>query len=110
MNLTNLDENFKLLNQIDEDKEITDIYIGDLLSVVMGKAKEGNAWLTIQGHINIVAVALLTGVSCIIVCENSEVDANTIEKATNEEISVFSTPLSAFHAAKKLIELSGNVL
>jgi ATP-dependent Clp protease adapter protein ClpS len=38
------------------DKEITGGYCSDLLSDVMGNAQEGQVWLTIQVHKNIVAV------------------------------------------------------
>ena len=57
-------------------KEVTGCYIGDLLSVVMSKAKEGHVWLTIQNHINIVAVSSLVNISCIIITEGFILDDN----------------------------------
>ena len=38
------------------DREITGVYIGDLLSWVMGRAKSGDAWLTIMSNINMKSV------------------------------------------------------
>ena len=38
------------------DREITDCYIGDLLSWVMGRAPADSAWLTVMGNINSIAV------------------------------------------------------
>ena len=40
------------------DRQVEDGYCGDLLSEIMGNAPEGCVWLTIQGHQNIVAVAV----------------------------------------------------
>ena len=38
-------------------------YSSDLLSCVMAGAKSGNLWITLQAHINIVAVASLVAVA-----------------------------------------------
>ncbi|MDR1687430.1 MAG: AraC family transcriptional regulator [Clostridiales bacterium] len=86
--------------------EVNDMYIGDLLSWVMSRAKEGNVWVTIQGHINIVAVAVLTGVSCIIAAEGAPVDADTISKANSEGIVIFTSKLTSFQLARRFAEIS----
>ena len=80
--------------------KIKGVYIGDLLSWVMGRAKEGDAWITIQGHVNIVAVALLAVVSCIVVCESAEVSEQTIEKANIEDIPILTGKLPAYETAR----------
>lgn len=80
------------------------VYIGDLLSWVMGRAPENNAWVTIQGHINIIAVALLTTASCIIIAEGAEINPDTIAKADGEGIPVLSTGFSSFEVARIMIE------
>lgn len=82
------------------DKEIENIYIGDLLSWVMGKAPENCAWITIQGHINIVAVALLVEASCIIVAEGAEVSEESVAKASEENIPLIKTKLTHYEIAK----------
>ena len=87
------------------DKEITGVYAGDLLSWVMAKAKEGDAWITIQGHVNIVAVSLLTEVSCILVAESAEISADTIEKANNENIPILTTGMPVYETAVFLSKL-----
>lgn len=51
------------------DREVTGGYCGDLLSWVMGRAQEGDAWLTVMGNVNAVAVAVLADVACIILTE-----------------------------------------
>lgn len=82
--------------------QVTDGFVGDLLSVVMGKAKEGNAWITIQSHVNIVAVALLTGSACIIVSEGFQVEQEAIEKANAEQIPILVTKKSSYQIANEL--------
>jgi len=53
----------------DGEKEVEGGYAGDLLSWVMGRARENCAWITIMSNINIVAVASLADVGCIIMAE-----------------------------------------
>ncbi|GHV41486.1 hypothetical protein FACS189490_08500 [Clostridia bacterium] len=62
------------------------IYVCDLLSWVMGRAPENCAWVTIQGHINIMAVASLAEMACVIVAENAEVAPEAIAKANEQGI------------------------
>ncbi len=82
------------------EKAITGVYCGDLLSLVMANAREGDVWITIQNHINVMAVASLVGVSAIIVVEGISVDPDVIEKAKEEEIAVFTTQQSAYDIAR----------
>lgn len=84
------------------DKEIKEGYIGDLLSFVMAHAKEDMIWITIQGHINTIAVASLVGVNTIILAENSEATWQMLEKAKEYQITVLSSHLSSFELAYKL--------
>lgn len=87
------------------DKEITGGYTGDLLSNVMAKAKEGNLWITIQGHQNVVAVALLAGVSAIIVVEGFEVEKDALQKAEEKGINILRTTMNAYQLIAELVEL-----
>lgn len=82
--------------------EVSAGFVGDLLSVVMGKAKEECAWITIQSHLNIVGVGSLVGVGCIIVTEGFQVDADAVTKANEEEIPIMRTKLSSYEAAAVL--------
>ena len=85
------------------EKEVKGAYICDLLSWVMGYVKKGDAWITIQSHSNIVAVASLLELSCIIVCEGADVE-ETIIKAGSEDIPILLSQKSAFELVKGLIE------
>ncbi len=86
---------------------ITGVYAGDLLSWVMGKAKEGDAWITIQGHLNVVAVATLVGVGCMIAAEDAPVEPETITKAITQDVPILATSLTTYETCKLLAELGG---
>lgn len=90
------------------DAPVKGSYVGDLLSWVMGRANEGDAWITIMTNINIVAVASLTGTSCIILAEGTSVDEKTKATAEEKGINIFSTPLSAYKTAAKLSGIIGS--
>lgn len=99
-------EQFNAAVMPDGDREIHGAYIGDLLSWVMGRAQADNAWITIMTNINIVAVAALADVSCIILAEGVEPDANVIETAKAKGINIISTKLPAYEAALLLDKVS----
>lgn len=82
-----------------ENRTLTSGFVGDLLSVVMGKAEEDCAWITIQSHMNIVAVGTLVNVGCIIVTEGFAVDEDAIAKANEEDITIITTTLSSYETA-----------
>lgn len=98
-------ENFTLIsNNADTEKKISGVECCDLLSWVMANGQEGEAWITVQIHSNIIAVATLLDFSCIIVPENIKVDDEVLEKASDEEIAVISTALDAYGIFKVLYE------
>lgn len=88
-------------------KEITGVYCADLLSWAMGRAPEGCAWCTIMGNINAVAVATLTDVACIILCENAHLDDDARERAQQEGIAIFTTEQPAFEAGLAIAKAAG---
>lgn len=87
------------------DKELSGVYICDLLSWVMSHGKKNDAWITVQTHSNIIAVAALLELSCIIVPEDIEVEEDTLRKADSEDIAVFQSSLSAYELAKELYRM-----
>jgi serine kinase of HPr protein (carbohydrate metabolism regulator) len=68
----------------------------------MAKAKAKSTWVTIQSHVNIVAVALMADLSCIIVAENVEVEKEAIQRADQENMPVLNFPGTSYEAAIKL--------
>ncbi|MBR2315444.1 MAG: hypothetical protein IKA56_02250 [Clostridia bacterium] len=83
----------------DGEKEVTGGYVGDLLSWVMGRARENCAWITIMSNINIVAVASLADVGCIILAEGVTADENVIKTANEKGVNILSTEMTAYEVA-----------
>ncbi len=80
-------------------------YTSDLLSCVMAGAKSNYVWVTLQAHLNIVAVAALLEVAAIIITENAKPDAATISKANEQGIILLSTSKPTFEIDGKLWEM-----
>lgn len=93
---------FNVLCLPDPEREINGVYIGDLLSWVMGKAEADNAWITIMSNINVVAVASLSDVSCVLLAEDVTLDNEVLNTAKQKGINILSTALSAYDAAVKI--------
>jgi predicted transcriptional regulator len=83
-------------------REVRDGYCGDLLSEVMANAPEGCAWMTVQGHQNIIAVAVLRNMAAIIITGGQNPDNETIKKADQEGIPVLQWPGSSFSLAGRI--------
>lgn len=89
----------EVITKGDNSRDVKGCYIGDLLSWVMGKASEGDAWITIMSNINIVAVATLTEAACIILCEGVNVEEDVIRKAEAEGVAILKSPKTAYETA-----------
>ncbi len=87
------------------DREITDIYVCDLLSWVMSHANKGDAWITVQTHLNTIAVAVLLEIPCIIVPEGIKVEEATIKKAIEEDITILGSKMSAYEICWRAHEI-----
>ena len=84
------------------DREVTDGYCGDLLSEIMGNAPSGCVWITVQGHQNIVAVAVLREMAAIVIGGGQKPDAETVQKADQENIPLLLWPHSSFSLAGRI--------
>jgi predicted transcriptional regulator len=87
------------------DREITGGYVSDMLSDVLANSKEGNIWVTLQTHLNIIAVASMKGLSGIIIINGRRPDDETLQKAREEKIPILGTEMTAFQTVGKLNEL-----
>ncbi len=87
------------------DKNVSGGYTSDLLSDVMGNAREGNLWVTVQVHKNIVAVATLKDLSAIILVRNQKPGIETLEAAEKENIPILSTSMGAFQCSGEIYKL-----
>ncbi len=91
---------FKVVNQGEDiQREISQPYCCDLLSIAMGRMPAGAAWVTVMGNINTLAVATLADASCIILGEGSQLDEPALNKAREQKITVLATELPIFDAA-----------
>lgn len=89
----------------DPEREVTGCYMGDLLSWVMGRAQEGEAWITIMSNQNVAAVAALSDVACVILTENVQPDPDLLKKAQAQGINLLGTDKSSFQTAVELGKL-----
>lgn len=91
------------------DREVTGGCASDLLSNVIAIAKPGNVWITMQVHVNIVAVAVLKELAAIIIVQGREPAEDTLRKATEERVTILVSDLPAFETAGKLYALGVGV-
>jgi len=87
------------------EREITGGYASDLLSDVLANSKEGNVWITLQIHHNIVGVASMKDLAGIILVNGREPEPKTIEKAELEKIPVMVSEMPTFELVGKLCNL-----
>ena len=97
---------FNVLCMPEPGREINGAYVGDLLSWVMGRAQADNVWITIMSNINVIAVASLSDVSCVLLAEDVSLDDEILNTAKQKGINILSTPLAAFETA---VQISGMI-
>ena len=87
------------------DAEIVAGYASDLLSDVIANSKEGDLWVTLQVHPNIVAVASMKGISGIVIINSREPEEDTVKKAEDEQMPIMVSDLPAFELIGKLYSM-----
>lgn len=87
---------WEILTMPDPDAEVTGGYAGDLLSWVMGRAREGQIWVTIMTNLNVVAVASLAGVAGVVVTESAELSPEIVSRAEAQGINLFRASRDTF--------------
>jgi hypothetical protein len=103
MQLTKILEkiNAQIVSGNPEGVEIKSGYTSDLLSEVMASGKS-DLWITVQSHSNIVAVATIIGVKCIILVNGREYSQDTMNKAKQENIVLIASKEDAFELTGKI--------
>ena len=89
---------------VDEDRDVFCGYTCDLLSWVMAHGCGGMAWVTVQTHMNVVAVAALADMACVVLPENIDMPAEILKKAEEEGLCVLKSPLSAYAICGRMME------
>lgn len=84
--------------------EINGGYVSDLLSDVMGNASEGEVWITLQSHQNVMAIASLKELAAVILVKGFEPEEDSVKYSNEEGIPVLGTSLSTFEISGKLYE------
>jgi len=87
------------------DKKISSCYISDMLSRVLGGCGAGDVWITVQASINMVAVATMADASCVILCEGLTAVDSVIDRANEEDLTIFSSEESAYSLALNIAKL-----
>lgn len=88
-----------------EDIPVDSAYTSDLLSCVMAGAKPACVWVTLQAHMNVIAVATLLEISAVIITEGATPDAAVIQKANEQDVTLFSSPETSYSICGRLWEL-----
>ena len=83
---------------LEEDRQATGVFTCDFLSVCMAKAPEDSVWVTVMGNRNVVAVASLTDVACVIAAEGCSFDEEAVEAAKGK-VTLLKSPLPVFETA-----------
>ncbi len=89
----------------DPDRTITGVYIGDLLSWVMGRAHSGDVWITIMSNINIIAVASLADTACILLAEDVELSEDILNTAAAKDVNILRSKSGIYDTALTLSHL-----
>lgn len=89
-------------------REIIGVTVGDLLSFVMSAASEGEAWVTIQTHLNVAAVAVLKDLPMIIIASGRTASPELVSRCEEENICVVSVKETIFGVCAKLAHLGLN--
>lgn len=87
------------------DGEVSGGYVADLLSCVMAGAQPEQLWFTLQTHSNIVAVASLTGVAAVVICEGAAITPDTIQKAAEQGVVLLRSPHPVYETVKQAVAL-----
>lgn len=97
--LSNLLDLEPIAGETKMDRPVSGGYMSDLLSDVMGRIKNGNVWITMQSHMNVVAIAALRDVPAVIIVNGTRPAHEVIQKANDEGVTLLVTSSGAFETA-----------
>lgn len=85
-----------------EDREIDEVYCGDVLSIAMTRLPKSSAWVTVMGNVNSVAVAFAADAACIVLANGILPDKQTEKSAKEHNVWVLSSDNGIFDVAKAI--------
>ena len=80
----------------EEERNVSGVYACDLLSWVIGRADEDAALVTVMTNVNVIAVAAMADLSCVVLSEGVKLDANALDKAKQNGIPVLSSDKTTY--------------
>lgn len=86
------------------DKDVTGVYISDMVSDVIANAKAGDLLVTAQAHANVIAAANLVDTCAVVVTQGKTLGDDVVKMAEKAEIPVFTTSMNRWQVASKLYE------
>ena len=89
----------------DRDSDVTRGYASDLLSDVLAHAPEGGILVTLQVHLNVIAVASHAGLRAVIFSCGRVPDEEIVERAAEEGLALYATAADTFDVVGRLHEL-----
>ena len=89
----------------DPELDVVRGYASDLLSDVLSNAPSGGVLVTVQVHMNVVAVAVHAGLAAVIFSGNRAPEAEVRAKAEEEKVKLYAARESTFDVAGRLYEL-----
>lgn len=90
---------FTALSLPSPKREVRGVYIGDLLSWVMGRAESDNVWITIMSNINVAAVAVLADVGCVILSEGVRPDGDMLHAAKEKGVNILLSDKTTYETS-----------
>ncbi len=86
------------------DRDVTGVYISDMVSDVIANAKAGDLLVTAQSHANVIAAANLVDTSAVVITQDKALPDDVVKMAEKAEIGVFGTALTRWQMATRLYE------
>jgi hypothetical protein len=85
-----------------ESVEVTTAYCGDLLSDVLAHCEPDAIWFTVQGHVNVIAVAELRDAACVVLVNGVSPDPQTVAKANAQGVPLCGSEKSSAELCMRL--------
>ena len=85
--------------------EVSAGYASDLLSDVLANAPEGGVLVTLQVHLNVIAVASHADLGAVVFTSGRRPEPDVVEKAVAEELHLYVTPADTFDVVGRLYAL-----
>ncbi len=84
------------------NNQISGGYVSDLLSDVMGYARENQVWITLQTHQNVAAIASLKDLAAVIIVKGLHPDTVTVKHSEEEGVPLLGTEMESFEIVGKI--------